>query len=72
MNYGLHYSILSITFNLKIQDKDSRFVFVTYTIIQWIYNQQWNLSQVRSMESAFIMEYIMDYKVSGVNGEQVC
>ncbi len=72
MNYGLHYSILSITFNLKIQDKDSRFVFVTYTIIQWIYNQQWNLSQVRSMESASIMEYIMDYKVSGVNGEQVC
>ncbi len=68
MNYGLHYSILSITFNLKIQD-----LYLLHTQLYSEYiNQQWNLSQVRSMESASIMEYIMDYKVSGVNGEQVC
>ncbi len=32
-------------------------LFVTYTIIQRVYNQQWNVSQVRSMDSANIIEY---------------
>ncbi len=32
-------------------------LFVTYTIIQRVYNQQWNVSQVRSMDSAYIIEY---------------
>ncbi len=32
-------------------------LFVTYTTIQRLYNQQWNVSQVRSMESANIVEY---------------
>ncbi len=30
---------------------------VTYTTIQRLYNQQWNVSQVRSMDSANIVEY---------------
>ncbi len=32
-------------------------LFVTYRIIQRVYNQQWNVSQVRSMDSANIIEY---------------
>ncbi len=32
-------------------------LFVTYTTIQRLYNQQWNESQVRSMDSANIVEY---------------
>ncbi len=32
-------------------------LFVTYTIIQRVYNQQWNVSQVHSMDSANIIEY---------------
>ncbi len=32
-------------------------LFVTYTIIQRVYNQQWNVSQVRSMDSANTIEY---------------
>ncbi len=34
-----------------------KFLFVTYTTIQRLYNQQWNVSQVRSMDSANIVEY---------------
>ncbi len=42
----------------SLQIQDSRFfLFVTYTIIQRVYNQQWNVSQVRSMDSANIIEY---------------
>ncbi len=33
----------------KVQD-----LFVTYTIIQRVYNQQWNVSQVHSMDSAIL------------------
>ncbi len=36
---------------VQVQD-----LFVTYTIIQRVYNQQWNVSQVRSMDSANIIE----------------
>ncbi len=32
-------------------------LFVTYTTIQRLYNQQWNVSQVCSMDSANIVEY---------------
>ncbi len=32
-------------------------LFVTYTTIQRLYNQQWNVNQVRSMDSANIVEY---------------
>ncbi len=32
-------------------------LFVTYMTIQRLYNQQWNVSQVRSMDSANIVEY---------------
>ncbi len=32
-------------------------LFVTYTTIQGLYNQQWNVSQVRSTDSANIVEY---------------
>ncbi len=32
-------------------------LFVTYTTIQRVYNQQWNVSQVGSMDSANIVEY---------------
>ncbi len=32
-------------------------LFVTYTTIQRLYNQQLNVSQVRSMDSANIVEY---------------
>ncbi len=32
-------------------------LFVTYTTIQRVYNQQWNVSQVRSKDSANIIEY---------------
>ncbi len=32
-------------------------LFVTYTTIQRLYNQQWNVSRVRSMDSANIVEY---------------
>ncbi len=32
-------------------------LFVTYTTIQRVYNQQWNVSQVRSMDRANIVEY---------------
>ncbi len=32
-------------------------LFVTYTTIQRLYNQQWNVSQVRSMDSANIEKY---------------
>ncbi len=32
-------------------------LFVTYTTIQSVYNQQWNVSQVRSKDSANIIEY---------------
>ncbi len=37
---------------VQVQD-----LFVTYTIIQRVYNQQWNVSQVRSMDSANIIEF---------------
>ncbi len=39
--------------------KQSKFqaLFVTYTTIQRLYNQQWNVNQVRSMDSANIVEY---------------
>ncbi len=32
-------------------------LFVTYTTIQRLYNQQWNESRVRSMDSANIEKY---------------
>ncbi len=32
-------------------------LFVTYTTIQRLYNQQWNVSRVRSMDSANIEKY---------------
>ncbi len=40
--------------NVQVQVQD---LFVTYTIIQRVYNQQWNVSQVSSMDSANIIEY---------------
>ncbi len=33
------------------------YLFVTYTTIQRLYNQQWNVSQVCSMDSANIVEH---------------
>ncbi len=42
---------------LQVQVQD---LFVTYTIIQRVYNQQWNVSQVCSMDSANIIEYITE------------
>ncbi len=39
---------------VQVQVQD---LFVTYTTIQGLYNQQWNVSQVRSMDSANIEEY---------------
>ncbi len=46
--------ILKLEGQVQVQDQ---VLFVTYTIIQRVYNQQWNVSQVRSMDSANIIEY---------------
>ncbi len=40
--------------NIKFQ---FQVLFVTYTTIQRLYNQQWNVSRVRSMDSANIEKY---------------
>ncbi len=44
------YSALVSSFKFQV-------LFVTYTTIQRLYNQQWNVNQVRSMDSANIVEY---------------
>ncbi len=46
------YVCMTMTVSFKFQ-----VLFVTYTTIQRVYNQQWNVSQVRSMDSANIVEY---------------
>ncbi len=43
--------------NLKFSSFKFQVLFVTYTTIQRVYNQQWNVSQVPSMDSANIVEY---------------
>ncbi len=48
----LFKTLCKIQVQVQVQD-----LFVTYTIIQRVYNQQWNVSQVRSMDSANIIEY---------------
>ncbi len=47
-----HIIQVNLSFKFKFQ-----VLFVTYTTIQRLYNQQWNVSQVRSMDSANIVEY---------------
>ncbi len=48
---------ISLMFSLSKTQFQVQVLFVTYTTIQRLYNQQWNESQVRSMDSANIVEY---------------
>ncbi len=43
--------VLESNIQVQVQVQD---LFVTYMIIQRVYNQQWNVSQVRSMDSAIL------------------
>ncbi len=50
-------SLVYITLFFIMKQVQVQVLFVTYTTIQRLYNQQWNVSQVRSMDSANIVEY---------------
>ncbi len=44
-------------FKFQVQVFKLQVLFVTYTTIQRLYNQQWNESRVHSMDSANIEKY---------------
>ncbi len=49
----LHLDVLNAIY-MQVSSFKFQVLFVTYTTIQRLYNQQWNESRVRSMDSANI------------------
>ncbi len=50
----LHLNKVKSVFKFQVSSFKFQVLFVTYTTIQRLYNQQWNESRVRSMDSANI------------------